>query len=172
MRIVDREVRTPRLEGNSRRSLVGSGGRCRGSALVEFAFLVPLLFALVFGVIDFGRALYSYHFVSNAAREATRWASVRGSSCNGIDNCPASASEVGTYVMSIAPMGIDTSSSRLSAVTTWVAPPNNLAICASFPNSPGCAVQVQVSYVFKFVLPFLPTSGYTMTSTSQMVISQ
>jgi Flp pilus assembly protein TadG len=166
------QVAYSRIPTHSRGSLLRTGRECRGSALVEFAFLVPLLFALVFGVIDFGRALYSYHFVSNAAREATRWASVRGSSCNGIDNCPASASEVGAYVASIAPMGIDTSSSRLSAVTTWVAPPNNLTICASFPNSPGCAVQVQVSYVFKFVLPFLPTSGYTMTSTSQMVISQ
>lgn len=139
---------------------------------MEFAFLLPLLFALVFGVIDFGRALYAYHFVSNAAREATRWASVRGNTCQGLTGCDASDSDIISYVASIAPMGIDSSSSRLSAATTWVAPPNNLAICTTFPKSPGCAVKVQVSYVFKFVLPFLPTSGYTMTSTSQMIISQ
>ncbi len=144
----------------------------RGSALVEFAFIVPLLFALVFGVIDFGRALYSYHFVSNAAREATRWASVRGWTCTDLNNCRASASDISAYVKSIAPLGIDTSSSRLSATTTWVAPPNNLAICNTYNNNPGCAVQVQVNYQFKFVLPFLPTSGITMSSTSQMIISQ
>jgi Flp pilus assembly protein TadG len=146
--------------------------RSRGSTLVEFAFLIPILFALVFGIIDFGRALYSYHFVSNAAREATRWASVRGRDCTGLDDCNAAASDVSTYVASIAPMGIDTSPSKLSVTTNWVMPPNNLPICASFPTNPGCAVQVQVSYQFKFILPFLPTSGYKMTSTSEMIISQ
>ena len=147
---------------------------CRGSTLVEFAFLIPILFALVFGIIDFGRMLYSYHFVSNAAREATRWASVRGRDCTGLSGCPpgAAAADVSTYVASIAPMGIDTSPSKLSVTTNWVMPPNNLPICATFPNNPGCAVQVQVSYQFKFILPFLPTSGYRMTSTSEMIISQ
>jgi Flp pilus assembly protein TadG len=147
--------------------------RCsRGSTLVEFAFLVPVLFALVFGVIDFGRALYTYHFVSNAAREATRWASVRGWNCVDMTDCNASAAQVSAYVASIVPAGIDSSSSRLSVTPTWVAPPNNLAICAIHNNYSGCAVKVQVSYQFKFVLPFLPASGINMTSTSQMVISQ
>jgi Flp pilus assembly protein TadG len=146
----------------------------RGSTLVELAFLIPILFALVFGIIDFGRALYSYHFVSNAAREATRWASVRGRDCSGLDSCPpgADADDVSAYVASIAPMGIDKSPSKLSVTTNWVMPPNNPLICAAFPNNPGCAVQVQVSYQFKFILPFLPTSGYKMTSTSEMIISQ
>jgi Flp pilus assembly protein TadG len=144
----------------------------RGSTLAEFALLLPLLFALIFGIIDFGRALYSYHFVSNAARDATRWASVRGRDCSGLSNCSAQAADVSAYVASIAPMGIDASPSRLSVDTTWVAPPNNLAICTVFPKHPGCAVKVQVKYRFKFILPFLPTSGYQMTSTSEMIISQ
>ena len=148
--------------------------KCRGSTLVEFAFLIPILFALVFGIIDFGRALYSYHFVSNAAREATRWASVRGRDCTGLSGCPpgAAATDVSSYVTSIAPMGIDTSPSKLSVTTNWVMPPNNLPICTAYPTNPGCAVQVQVSYQFKFILPFLPSSGYRMTSTSEMIISQ
>jgi Flp pilus assembly protein TadG len=148
--------------------------KCRGSTLVEFAFLIPVLFALVFGIIDFGRMLYSYHFVSNAAREATRWASVRGRDCTGLSGCPpgAAATDVSSYVTSIAPMGIDTSPSKLNVTTNWVMPPNNLPICTTYPTNPGCAVQVQVSYQFKFILPFLPTSGYRMTSTSEMIISQ
>jgi Flp pilus assembly protein TadG len=145
----------------------------RGSTLVEFAFVLPLLKALVFGVIDFGRALYSYHFVSNAAREATRWASVRGSDCTAYSTCNAGQPEVSDYVVSIAPAGIDTSSSRLLVTTNFVPPPNTLPICLVPPgNYPGCAVQVQVSYQFKFVLPFLPSSGIAMTSTSEMIISQ
>lgn len=137
---------------------------------MEFAILIPVLFALVFGIIDFGRALYTFHFVSEAAREATRWASVRGNACSGLSGCGAGQSEVTAYVASIVPMGIDPS--KLNVTATWVAPPNNLAICQADKHSPGCAVHVQIDYQFKFILPFLPTSGYRMTSTSEMIISQ
>jgi hypothetical protein len=66
----------------------------RGSALVEQALVLTILLAVIFGIIDSGRALYTYHFVSQAAREATRWASVRGSTCVGLTGgCPAVRSE-------------------------------------------------------------------------------
>ena len=44
--------------------------------------------------------------------------------------------------------------------------------CIGAANNPGCAVQVHVTYNFKFILPFLPTSTYAMQSTSEMIISQ
>jgi len=44
--------------------------------LVEFALVVPVLFILVFGIIDFGNALKSYITTSSAAREAARYASI------------------------------------------------------------------------------------------------
>lgn len=56
----------------------------KGSVLVESAITVAVLFVILFGIIDFGRALYTYHFVANAAREATRWASVNGSTVLGM----------------------------------------------------------------------------------------
>jgi Flp pilus assembly protein TadG len=145
----------------------------QGSTLVEFAFVLPVLFAMLFGIIDFGRALYTYHFVADAAREATRWASVRGSTCNpGLDSCPANQATVRGYVVSIAPPGIDTSPSKLLVDADWVAPPNALVICAPTPKSPGCDVQVTVTYNFSFILPFLPSGTHRMTSTAEMVISQ
>ena len=145
----------------------------RGSTLTEFAFVVPVLFAMLFGIIDFGRALYSYHFVSNAAREATRWASVRGKDCRpGLDSCPAGPDDVTDYVVSIAPPGIDTSSSKLLVDADWVAPPNALPVCVNLPKSPGCDIRVTVTYNFSFILPFLPSGTHPMTSTSEMVISQ
>jgi Flp pilus assembly protein TadG len=152
----------------------GRNRSSRGATLVEFAFLIPLLFALVFGIVDFGRALYSYHFVSYAAREASRWASVRGGSdCTGYpQGCPASSADVSDYVVSIAPPGIDSSSSRLIVNASWPPLLSNPPICAAVQKHPGCPVQVQVNYQFRFVLPFLPTSGINMTSTSEMIISQ
>ena len=47
-----------------------------GQALVEFALVLPLLILLVVGLFDFGRAVYSYNAISNAARIGNRVAIV------------------------------------------------------------------------------------------------
>ena len=49
----------------------------RASALVEFALVVPLLLALVLGIIEFGRAWNIDHVITDAAREGARRAVVR-----------------------------------------------------------------------------------------------
>ena len=106
-----------------------------GATLVEFALVCSLFLVMLFGVIEFGRALYTYHFVSHAAREAARWAAVNGTSCgsdavagtsdNGSCTAPitsssgsyslcssgctyAQQSDVKNYAKMIAPPGIDT----------------------------------------------------------------
>jgi Flp pilus assembly protein TadG len=48
-----------------------------GAAMVEFALIVPILFAMIFGIIDFGRALFQYNNLTNAAREGARFAATR-----------------------------------------------------------------------------------------------
>jgi Flp pilus assembly protein TadG len=48
----------------------------RGSAVVEFALVVPLLFMLVFGMIDMGRGYYTLNHLASAAREGARLAAV------------------------------------------------------------------------------------------------
>jgi Flp pilus assembly protein TadG len=149
-------------------------GELRGNALTEFALVIPFLLAVMFGVIEFGRALYTYHFVSDVAREASRWASVR-KTCKPVllQPCPASPADVADYVVSIAPPGIDTSPQKLVVSPAWVAAPGIGSACLLLPNNPGCqAVQVTVTYQFKFILPFMPTSTYPMKSTSEMVILQ
>jgi Flp pilus assembly protein TadG len=150
-----------------------SATRQRGNTLTEFAFILPFLVTGIFGVIEFSRALYTYHFVSDAAREASRWASVRGQTCRVYGSaCPAKANDVGDYVASITPPGIDKNPAKLLVDTEWVAPPGRGNECGRFPKNPGCSVQVTVTYNFKFILPFLPTSTYPMKSTSEMIISQ
>jgi TadE-like protein len=44
-----------------------------GQSLVELALLAPVLFLLVFGAIDVGRAVTIYTALTNAAREAARY---------------------------------------------------------------------------------------------------
>ncbi len=175
--------------------------RERGSTILEFGLVAIVLLMLMFGVVDFARALYAYHFVANAAREATRWASVRGSKCQlaATDGCPAATSDVATYLGTITPSGISTNyqviacwpglgSDATNGCPTSETPTNGCTASTSGPNNnPGCPVKVQIIYPFSFVFPLMPSSicssiqnqqGQTvtanicMTSTSQMVISQ
>jgi len=56
-------------------STAGSGPRYRrrGDSLVEFALIVSVLMTIIIGIIDFGRAVYAYSVVANAAREGARY---------------------------------------------------------------------------------------------------
>jgi Flp pilus assembly protein TadG len=158
----------------SGRRVAASLGRLNGeggSTLVEFAFVFMILVTMVLGITEFSRALYAYHFVSGAARSATRWAAVNGSTCMDDSSCaaPADPSGVQDYVKELATAAsIDTSgtgcggSPCLNTAATW-----NPGGC----ESPGCTVQVKVSYVFNFLVPFIHSSAITLSSTSQMVIS-
>ena len=48
----------------------------RGTALVEFALIAPLLFVLVFGIVEFGRALNYYNDLTQLAGQGARAAVV------------------------------------------------------------------------------------------------
>jgi len=47
-------------------------GRERGQALVEFSLAIIVFLTLMMGIVDFGRAIYQYNGVSQAAREIAR----------------------------------------------------------------------------------------------------
>jgi Flp pilus assembly protein TadG len=48
----------------------------RGQSLVEFGLILPIFLLMVFGIVDFGRAVFAYSTLNNAAREAARVAVV------------------------------------------------------------------------------------------------
>jgi Flp pilus assembly protein TadG len=52
----------------------------RGQALVEFAFVLPILLLLMLGLLDVARAVWQENTLAYAAREGTRYAIVHGSS--------------------------------------------------------------------------------------------
>ncbi len=45
----------------------------RGQQLVEFALLLPLLLLLLFGIIEFGIAVFRYNTIANVSREVARY---------------------------------------------------------------------------------------------------
>lgn len=164
----------------------------RGSELVEFAMTAWLLVLVLFGVYQWGYAMYAYHFVTYAAEEGSRFATVRGHTWSEYETtscstsappsftlkytCEASSGDIQNYVQSLATgainyknVTIDETSSDLWPGTT----PDCTSACSACTttNSKGCFVKVKVSYTFNFV-PFLKITALTMTATSQNVIQQ
>ena len=149
-----------------------------GASMVEFAFSASVLFMLLIGIMFVCLALYTRHFVSEAALEGARWAMVRGSaSCTNtpdLTDCDATAAEIQAYVQDLSYPGI--TSQSVTVTPAWLSssasPPATWTACAGTCNAPGNAVQVTVSYPFPLTIPFLPANTLTFSSTSQLVISQ
>lgn len=157
-------------------------GRQRGVSLVEYAFILMIFLALLFGISGFGHALYVYHAINTAAKEGARWAAVNGYTCsddsscngtNGMNNGAASSSDIVTYVTTRLPTSVD--QSIVAVNPTWTAPAGSPDVCTkSVPktdgtsgnigpvnNYQGCTVSVQVSYPYNFYFPLLPSSTTT-----------
>jgi Flp pilus assembly protein TadG len=69
----------------------------RGQALVEFALVMPIFLALVFGLFDIARVIWANDMMASAAREGARWASVHGDS---LATTPATKDEIRAYTLS------------------------------------------------------------------------
>ena len=137
-----------------RRRHAATDPRDRGSVAVEFALLLPVLLLIIFGVIDFGRAINAQITLTQAAREGARLASL-GYSTSAVQSRAQSAA------------------TGLSPVTVTV-----LAAC---PAGAGIGVdaRVQASYVFSFITPVgafasmfgsatFGSSTLTLTATGEM----
>jgi Flp pilus assembly protein TadG len=159
---------------------VNSLSREDGNTVVEMALASLILFAMLFGIIEFAYAFYAYNFVSEGAREAARYAIVRGNtSCTntpGLSGCGAANSDIQTFLRTSGYAGL--SATNLTTSTTWLTPsstqPTTWSACGttSACKSPGNAVQVTVVYAFPLSIPFWQAQTINMASTAQMVISQ
>ncbi len=128
------------------RPLLLAGRDQRGSTMVEFALVAPVLILLVMGIMEFGRLFQVWLVVTHAAREGGRYAAVGKSS-----------SEVRTQVIAASP-SLDTG---LLSITTQNA-----------QGPSGTSVTVQVSYPVTMVTPLigdlLPQNPYAVQSTVVM----
>ena len=153
-----------------------------GATMVEFALSAIVLFIFIFGILDMSLAVYGYHYASEAAREGTRYAIVRGWTAPTVDGtlcvsytngaCMATSTQIQQYVKSLSFPGIN--SSLMTVTPSWSTYPGGAACTApsSTCNVPGNLVTVQVQYAFPLTIPFISARTLTMTSTSAMVISQ
>jgi hypothetical protein len=107
-----------------------------GTAMVEFALVLPLLLTLALGVLDFGKAFNYWIDETHLANETARWAAVNGSPCSlgSLQQCAAG-----------------------QAVTAELR--NNASVCIVNPGGGayivGNPVQVKVQYTYTW-LPWFP----------------
>jgi Flp pilus assembly protein TadG len=133
-----------------------------GQAIVEIAIALPIIAAFAFAMIELCLAFYSYCMISESAREGTRYAIVRGATCQTSTgaSCTASAATLNGVVTQLGWPNLG--NGTMSANTTY--PDGN--------ENPGSRVQVVVSYVFPYNIPFAPKGTIHMSSTSVMYIVQ
>ncbi|HEX8710957.1 MAG TPA: TadE/TadG family type IV pilus assembly protein [Terracidiphilus sp.] len=153
----------------------------RGSQLVETALTLLVLMGLILGVIQGSMAVYSYHYLANAAHEATRYAIVRGTgwgtSCAsyGSSQCTASADNIRNWVANRGFPGINITPSEVY-VSYFSTPQTSTSMnCSDGSTTPlgaGNIVQVTICYPYTFSLPAFGTYTYHLGSTSQMMIAQ
>jgi Flp pilus assembly protein TadG len=169
-----------------------AGGE-NGGTLVETGFCLTLLMVFIFGIIEVSWALFSYHYVSEAARDGTRYAIVRGSdwsstaTCDGTEaaglgyasaKCVATVADVQNYVanLGLGPLAITTSDVCVEYLSTSSSFPSTPTSCTNstgtLNNAAGDVVEVQVTYPFSFGLPGFPMYTYNLKSISEMVIAQ
>jgi len=154
----------------------------QGGSLVEMALSCLILIPFLFGIIQLSLGLYCYHYAADAAREATRWAIVRGSTCNGIfgntycsptdaTGIGASANDITQYIRALGyPY-----SSTVSTSVKWCTGFTTCSTTQSGNNIPGNQVQVTVSYSYPLVIPFVnrnKISLMNLSSVSNMTIVQ
>ena len=105
----------------------------RGATAVEFALLLPVLLLVVFGIIDFGRALNAQITLTQAAREGARLAAL---------NQPDVVNRTQTAATGLSPVTVTVVSS-----------------CPATASATADAV-VSVSYAFSFVTPVSAIAGF------------
>jgi Flp pilus assembly protein TadG len=105
--------------------------RDRGAAAVEFALLFPLLMLIVFGIIDFGRALNAQITLTQAAREGVR----------------------------LDALGEPDVSAETQAAATGLSPVTVTVTACPLGAGPTVNAVVNVSYSFNFVTPIGAIAG-------------
>ena len=140
-------------------------GREKGQAMVEFSMLGIVLFIMVFGMIDAGRAVWNYNTLSHATREGTRYAIVHGadsSNPSGPDSAnftPPSDDVMVRQIIDKYGSGLDPD--RLTVTSEWL----------DGSNERGNSIKVTSSYDYQPMFNFFGTLSFTLTSSSTMEIT-
>jgi Flp pilus assembly protein TadG len=159
-----------RLEGPSRR-FSGTRGLARserGTAIVEFALIAPLLFFLVFGIIEFGRALNYYNDLTQLAGQGARAAIVsRNPDSTAVGtanaNCGANNQTIQCQIAKTFPTDNELKTG-ISVCLGTLDTSTNVITAPATPPTIGAAITVRTKFPFHFLTSLFGAS-ITLTST-------
>jgi len=122
----------------------------KGSALVEMAIILPVLFLIVFGIFEFGRAMYITNTLNNAARYGARLAVV--------STQPLNTASLITEIKNHTSL----STTDLDLLEIIISP---------YPTSSGTVINVTAAIPFSPITPYMQEffpSGYKLKGEASM----
>jgi Flp pilus assembly protein TadG len=162
--------RLPRLRRPGRRHQ-------RGQALVEFAFVLPIIVLLIAAFIEVGRAVFAWNTIANAARQGARVAAVN--QLTDTTDCDESRPVEDPYVPHWSIRGCAVAAAgalgiNASNVAVSYAPPPSTTLSCDPTLHVGCIAAITVTYNYSVSTPFLNwvIHSVTMSQTSQMPIER
>ncbi|MDA8439617.1 MAG: pilus assembly protein [Propionibacterium sp.] len=120
----------------------------RGAAAVEFALVLPILIALLLGIIEFGYAMFIQATIAGAAREGARTLAIAGTASSATSAAIQAAEDGALPAVTLNAAQITADNSQ----------------CSSDPSS---AVTVTIRYPYTGIAGILP-GGITISGTGVM----
>ena len=140
-----------------------SGKAARGQSLVEFALMGTFLIMVLAGIVDLGRAYFTFLALRDASAEGAYYAQKNPAAWCGALTEPACAAQ-STYLKA-NPDNIVyriRNSSPSGGIVSWSAA--SISIVAP-TIAPGSNITVTVSYPYQFITPFIGTIAGSQTIT-------
>lgn len=128
-----------------------------GQALIEFALFLTIIFFIIVGVFDLGRAFYAAIVIENASREGARYATKHPDEYNvdEINNIKQAAMQ---------------EANNTGIVITLS---NVVVICSDSDGNgcdPGLPVTVTVTYIYHPVLKLILPNNLQLVRTTKMMV--
>jgi Flp pilus assembly protein TadG len=121
----------------------------KGQTMVEFALVMPVLFLVLFGIIQFGALYNDYITVTDAARIGARKAAVSRQTGNPVGLATTATKNAASDLDDLTKLGVSVTA------TAWV---------------PGADVTVQTSYPYSInILGMVVASGNLKSSTTERI---
>ena len=176
-----------RMVGRMIKRIANQLGNTDGAEILEAALVLPLVFLLLLGIVEFGRAFNIYSTIQQAAQQGAI-AAARATCAACGNNFSTSVDSTVSAVMQASNLDPTQIKANAPSALSCVNPPPALATCTTNgttnvtvcqqvllnstplgtpPPPPQCGVIVSFQYPFKFELPFTSLNLQTITLSTQ-----
>jgi Flp pilus assembly protein TadG len=132
-------------------------GSERGAAIVEMAFVTPLLLLLILGIVEFGFVFGQYNEVRHAALEGSRVAAVSNANLDQDSDGDFDATDIELRTCSVLNLGSGTATVQLTQAGSAIGDTATITITRATPSLSGAPlvsslVPASISYTATFLL--------------------